>query len=122
MGVWIGSTLGMVAADALAIVVGAVAGKHLPERFIQLAAAALFLAFGVGMLVGGIFPAAPVPVLVGSAVAVVVLFAVALRALPQRWRPAAMRAEPAPLTVSVEPGADEVPDGGIARASTKQKE
>jgi hypothetical protein len=88
-----------------------VAGKHLPERFIQLAAAALFLAFGVGMLVGGIFPAAPVPVLVGSAVAVVALFTVVLRALPQRLRPAATRAERAPLTVSVEPGSDEVPDG-----------
>jgi Ca2+/H+ antiporter, TMEM165/GDT1 family len=122
VGVWIGSTLGMVAADALAIVVGAVAGKHLPERFIQLTAAALFLAFGVGMLVGGIFPGAPIPVLVGSAVAVVLLFAVALRALPKRLRPAAMRTEPAPLTVSVEPGADKVPDGGIARASTEQEE
>jgi Ca2+/H+ antiporter, TMEM165/GDT1 family len=122
VGVWIGSTVGMVAADALAIVVGAVAGKHLPERFIQLTAAALFLAFGVGMLVGGTFPAAPIPVVVGSAVAVVVLFAVALRALPKRLRPAAMRTEPAPLTVSVEPGADKVPDGGIARASTEQEE
>src|SRR5215470_17945298 len=43
VGVWIGSTLGMVAADALAIMVGAIAGKHLPERVIQLVAAALFL-------------------------------------------------------------------------------
>ena len=110
VGVWIGSTLGMVAADALAIVVGAVAGKHLPERFIQLTAAALFLAFGVGMLVDGIFPAAPVAVVVGSAVAVVVLFAAVLRALPKRLRPAAMRTKPASLTVSVEPGSDKVPD------------
>ena len=70
----------------------------------------MFLAFGVGMLVGGIFPAAPIPVLVGSAVAVVVLFTVALRALPQRLRPAAMRTEPAPLTMSVEPGSDKLPD------------
>jgi putative Ca2+/H+ antiporter (TMEM165/GDT1 family) len=110
VGVWIGSTLGMVAADALAIVVGAVAGKHLPERFIQLTAAALFLAFGVGMLVGGIFPAAPIPVVVGSAAAVVVLFTVVLRAMPKRWRPASMRTEPASLTVSVEPDSDQVPD------------
>jgi len=43
---WIGSTLGMVAADALTILGGAIAGKHLPERFIQLTAPALFLAFG----------------------------------------------------------------------------
>ena len=87
----------MVAADALTILGGAIAGKHLPERFIQLTAAALFLAFGVGMLVGGIFPAAPIPVVVGSAV-VVVLFGVVLRPMPQRLRPAAMRAAPVSLT------------------------
>jgi membrane protein YdbS with pleckstrin-like domain len=100
----------MVAADALAIIVGAIAGKHLPERLIQLTAAALFLAFGVGMLVGGIFPAAPIPVVVGSAVAVVVLFTVVLRAMPKRLRPASMRTEPASLTVTVEPDSDQVPD------------
>ena len=50
VGVWIGSTLGMVAADALAILVGAIAGKHLPERLIQIVAAALFLVFGIAML------------------------------------------------------------------------
>ena len=109
VGVWIGSTLGMVAADALAIVVGAVAGKHLTERIIQLAAAALFLAFGVGMLVEGIFPAAPVLVVVGSAVTVVVLFTVVLRAMPKRLRPPAMRTEPSSLAVSVEPDSDRVP-------------
>ena len=40
LGTWIGSTVGMVAADALAIVVGAVLGKHLPERAIKYGAAA----------------------------------------------------------------------------------
>src|SRR5689334_11933353 len=58
VGVWIGSTIGMVAADGLAIIVGAVAGKHLPHRFIQLAAAALFLLFGIYMLVENLYPAA----------------------------------------------------------------
>jgi hypothetical protein len=74
------------------------------------------------MLVGGIFPAAPIPVVLSSAVAAVVLFAVILRAMPERLRPAAMRTEPAPLTVSVEPGSDEAPHGGITRSSTEQKE
>src|SRR5215207_1040922 len=37
--VWLGSTLGMVLADGLAIVVGIVAGKRLPERAIRLGAA-----------------------------------------------------------------------------------
>jgi len=39
VGTWIGSTLGMVAADALAIGVGRVLGARLPERPIRIAAA-----------------------------------------------------------------------------------
>lgn len=75
VGVWIGSTVGMVAADALAIVVGAVLGKHLPERFIQLAAATLFLVFGVMLLLDGLFPgnpAGPIAAVVILAIAVIV--------------------------------------------------
>jgi putative Ca2+/H+ antiporter (TMEM165/GDT1 family) len=41
LGTWIGSTLGMVAADALAIVVGMALGKRLPEKVIAYGAAAL---------------------------------------------------------------------------------
>lgn len=44
--VWLGSTVGMVAADAAAIGVGQVLGKRLPERAIQLGAAAIFIGFG----------------------------------------------------------------------------
>ncbi|MGB3602422.1 TMEM165/GDT1 family protein [Gordonia sp. (in: high G+C Gram-positive bacteria)] len=54
VGVWIGSTIGMVAADALAIVVGRVLGKHLPERTIAIGAACLFFAFAVWLLVEGL--------------------------------------------------------------------
>jgi Ca2+/H+ antiporter, TMEM165/GDT1 family len=93
VGVWIGSTLGMVAADALAILVGAIAGKHLPERVIQLVAAALFLVFGAYMLFDGIFPTAAGPVVAASAIGVVIVFAAVLRVLPERLRPAAMRTE-----------------------------
>jgi Ca2+/H+ antiporter, TMEM165/GDT1 family len=45
--VWLGSTLGMVVADGLAIIVGAVAGRRLPERAIQIGAAAVFILSGV---------------------------------------------------------------------------
>jgi putative Ca2+/H+ antiporter (TMEM165/GDT1 family) len=45
--VWLGSTFGMVAADALAIVVGRVLGTRLPARAIGYVAAALFVAFGL---------------------------------------------------------------------------
>jgi putative Ca2+/H+ antiporter (TMEM165/GDT1 family) len=46
-GVWLGSTLGMVAADAVAIAVGRVVGWRLPERGIRLAAGAIFFVFGL---------------------------------------------------------------------------
>jgi len=55
-GVWIGSTVGMVAADALAIVIGAVLGRHLPDNAIRYGAAALFFGFGAWMLGDGLFP------------------------------------------------------------------
>jgi putative Ca2+/H+ antiporter (TMEM165/GDT1 family) len=93
VGVWIGSTIGMVAADGLAIIVGAVAGKHLPERLIQISAAALFLLFGAFMLLENFFPVAPVVVVGAGALAIVALFAGALRALPERLRPAVLRTE-----------------------------
>jgi Ca2+/H+ antiporter, TMEM165/GDT1 family len=91
LGVWIGSTLGMVAADGLAIIVGAVAGKHLPERAIQLGAAALFVLFGAYMLLENVFPALPIVAIAAIAVAIVAALAAALWALPEHRRPAVMR-------------------------------
>ncbi len=52
-GTWLGSTLGMVAADALAIGVGAVLGRRLPEKVIAYGAAALFALFGILLIVDG---------------------------------------------------------------------
>jgi putative Ca2+/H+ antiporter (TMEM165/GDT1 family) len=49
--VWLGSTIGMVAADALAIMVGRWLGTRLPERAIRYGAAAIFLVFGVWTIV-----------------------------------------------------------------------
>jgi putative Ca2+/H+ antiporter (TMEM165/GDT1 family) len=47
LGVWIGSTLGMFAADCLALIVGYGLGKKLPERAIRYGAAAIFILSGV---------------------------------------------------------------------------
>lgn len=47
VGVWLGSTVGMVLADGLAIIVGKVLGKKLPEKLIKYGAAIIFLASGV---------------------------------------------------------------------------
>ncbi|WP_305785838.1 TMEM165/GDT1 family protein [Symbioplanes lichenis] len=53
-GTWLGSTIGMVAADALAILVGRLLGRHLPEKAIRYGAAVLFVIFGVWLLVEAI--------------------------------------------------------------------
>ena len=50
LGVWLGSTLGMVAADAVAIVTGQVLGKRLPARAITSTAALIFFGFGLWIL------------------------------------------------------------------------
>ena len=52
--VWLGSTVGMVAADALAILVGRHLGSRLPERTIRIGAAALFVVFGVALILDGL--------------------------------------------------------------------
>lgn len=49
-GTWLGSTVGMVAADALAIVVGRQLGARLPERTIRYGAAAGFFIFAIVLL------------------------------------------------------------------------
>jgi putative Ca2+/H+ antiporter (TMEM165/GDT1 family) len=53
-GTWLGSTIGMVAADALAILVGRLLGRHLPEKAIKYGAAALFAIFGIWLIVEAI--------------------------------------------------------------------
>jgi len=50
LGVWLGSTFGMVAADAVAIAAGLALGKHLPHRAIGRAAAVLFVLFGAAII------------------------------------------------------------------------
>jgi len=54
VGTWIGSTLGMVAADALAIVVGQQLGARLPARTVKIGAAVTFVAFGVYLILDGL--------------------------------------------------------------------
>ena len=49
-GVWIGATVGMVIADGVAIVVGRLLHRRLPERFLHVMASVLFLLFGLWLL------------------------------------------------------------------------
>jgi putative Ca2+/H+ antiporter (TMEM165/GDT1 family) len=54
IGTWLGSTAGMVAADAIAIAIGALLGTRLPERAIKLLAAGAFVVFGVLLVAEGL--------------------------------------------------------------------
>jgi putative Ca2+/H+ antiporter (TMEM165/GDT1 family) len=45
--VWIGSTLGMVVADGLAVLIGLVAGRRLPTRAIKYGSASVFILSGL---------------------------------------------------------------------------
>jgi putative Ca2+/H+ antiporter (TMEM165/GDT1 family) len=49
--VWIGATIGIVAAGAVGVVVGRFVGARLPERVTRLGSAALFAVFGVVLIV-----------------------------------------------------------------------
>lgn len=93
---WIGSSLGMVLSDGLAILVGQVMGARLPERIVKTGAATLFLGFGAfKMLQSGV----TLPVVVWPAG----LFAIALTAWfmfrPQP-RPADLDVDPSPRTAA----------------------
>lgn len=54
--VWLGSTVGMVIADGIAIIVGKVMGKNLPENLIKYGATAVFLLSGVYTLYRAFYP------------------------------------------------------------------
>ncbi|MGH3488775.1 MAG: TMEM165/GDT1 family protein [Actinopolymorphaceae bacterium] len=51
LGIWVGSTVGMVIADALAIVIGHHLAVRLPERAIRYSAAGLFAFVGLWLLI-----------------------------------------------------------------------
>lgn len=77
--IWLGTTSGMLIADAVGIIVGIVMGKNIPERVVKWFAAIIFVVFGLIAL----YDVAPpslrtIPVVVGSiAVSIVLLVAVA---------------------------------------------
>ncbi|HBF35717.1 MAG TPA: hypothetical protein DDW50_00165, partial [Firmicutes bacterium] len=51
--VWLGSTVGMVLSDGLAIIVGKMLGAKLPERYIQIGASLIFFGFGIYSIIEG---------------------------------------------------------------------
>ena len=90
-GVWIGATAGMVLADGVAIAVGAVLHKRLPERFLHGLASVLFLLFGLWLLLDGALGLLWIAIGVTAAVAVVATIAASVAPAPRPSRPFAVR-------------------------------
>ncbi|OBK29565.1 hypothetical protein A5634_18220 [Mycobacterium asiaticum] len=91
VGVWIGSTLGMILADGLAIGAGLLLHQRLPEQLLHMLASLLFLLFGLWMLFDGALGWRWVAVGVTAAVGMAAATAIAAQTL-QRRRKAAARA------------------------------
>jgi putative Ca2+/H+ antiporter (TMEM165/GDT1 family) len=51
--VWLGSTIGMVISDGLAVIVGRMMGKNLPEKAIRIGASVVFFLFGAWWMYQG---------------------------------------------------------------------
>jgi len=85
-GVWIGSTLGMVLADALAIGVGVLLNRRLPQQLLHVLASLLFLVFGLRMLFDSALGMRPVAIAVSATVALAAATAVASQTLRRRRR------------------------------------
>jgi putative Ca2+/H+ antiporter (TMEM165/GDT1 family) len=83
-GVWIGSTLGMALADGIAIGVGRLMHRRLPERLLRVLASLLFLIFGLWMLFDNALGLPRVAVAVTVAVALTAATVAAAQTLRRR--------------------------------------
>lgn len=83
-GVWIGSTIGMILADALAVGAGLLLHQRLPERLLHSASSLLFLLFGLWMLFDGALGWRSVAIGVTAGVAMVAAAAAAAQTIRRR--------------------------------------
>lgn len=79
--VWLGTTTGMLIADAVGIVAGVVLGKKIPERLIKWFSAIIFILFGIA----GLFESLPENVLTAPVIAGGLSLIVALVVLVGRF-------------------------------------
>ncbi len=54
VGVWLGATVGMILANALAVIIGHAAGRRVPEKLMKRISGVLFVGFGIWTLVGAL--------------------------------------------------------------------
>lgn len=86
LGVWLGATAGMVLADAVAIAVGTVLHRRLPEHLLHTAAGLLFLGCGVWILFDEALGWRPVAIIAVTGLASVALGSALWRASLRRSR------------------------------------
>jgi len=86
--VWLGSSLGMVVSDGLAILVGQLLGKNLPERAVKIGAACIFFAFGGFKVIQGAAALPPYAWMIGAGVSAVMLALFARARRNERQAPA----------------------------------
>ena len=89
-GVWIGSTLGMVLADGLAIMVGTLLHRRLPQKLLHGLASLLFLLFGLWMLFDSALGLRSVAIAATLAVALTAATAATAQTLRRRRKEAAL--------------------------------
>jgi len=94
VGVWIGTTVGMVLADALAIAVGRLLHQRLPAQLLHVLASLLFLLFGLWMLLDNALGRRSVAIAVTVAVAAGAAAVAAAQTLRRRRTEAATGARP----------------------------
>jgi len=113
-GVWVGSTLGMVAADALAIALGAALARHLPPQVVSRGAAALFFGFAAWLLYGGLRGADPflIASVVALALSIIAVGVVVIRR--ERAREAQRRARRAAKKRNLRSTVDDSESGSLA--------
>lgn len=92
-GVWIGSTLGMILADGLAIGAGLLLHQRLPAQLLHFLASLLFLLFGMWMLFDGALGWRSVAIGVTAAVALAAGTGAAAQTLQRRRKAAASVAQ-----------------------------
>lgn len=83
-GVWIGSTAGIVTADAMAIAIGMIMHRRLPERFLHVSASLLFFACGIWLLFASALRWHATAIAVIAVMVTVVVMIEALRAVRER--------------------------------------
>ncbi|MDF0532576.1 TMEM165/GDT1 family protein [Tsukamurella sp. 8F] len=86
VGIWIGSTIGMVLAGGMAIVVGALLGHRIPERALSIFATVLFFGFAVWMLVEAIAGLETTGPVVATVAGTIAISAVGLWAVRRAYR------------------------------------